>query len=129
MFTQPPPPAILVLEDDVEVARVIRAELEPSFQVVHATNYVEALDQLYRPTPVVAVVAHHNVRQGHGGAQFMVEVARVRPEAARVLYSRSELAANESLPFAHAFVHRPWSAGEMIRVLVGLLQAPRAADA
>lgn len=110
-------PTILLLEDDRRVAELVRWELGNQFEVVHANNYTEALDYLYRAPDLIAIVAHHNVRHGAGGARFMVEAARVRPDARRILYSSSPSAAHEALGFAHAFLVRPWPHGDLLSML------------
>lgn len=110
---------LLLLEDDAGVVSTVRAEISASFDIVVATNYTEALDHLYRTPNLVAVVAHYNTRHGGGGARFMLEVARVRPRARRVLYSSSMSAAHEALSFAHSFLRRPWRPGALLESLRG----------
>lgn len=111
------PRKVLLLEDDPRVQEAIRSEVGAQFEVLVAQNYTEALDFLYRTPDLVAVIAHHNVRHGGGGARFMVEAARVCPSARRILYSTSAAAAADAVTFGHAFLRRPWLAGDLLATL------------
>lgn len=112
MSSMSPFPRLLIVEDDPQVLRAIKAELD-GFEIVDAPSYTPALGLLYERVKPVAVIAHLGMQDAYGGAQFMVEVKRVVPSALRLLYSTWPGARDYALDFADRFLVRPWADGQL----------------
>jgi DNA-binding NtrC family response regulator len=117
-----PAPKILLLDDEPNSSAAVRGELEAAgWLIIEAENYVSAIGLLYAHTDLRAAVAHMNTRRGRAGAEFMVEVERLHPNARRVLYSRWGAAEADAREFAHEFMTFPWEAGKLMETLRRLL--------
>lgn len=116
---------IIVVEDDRQVLRTLRAELGDGYDVVDAPSYTPALGYLYERVRPAAVIAHLGMQDAYGGAQFMVEVKRVVPGALRVLYSTWPGAQEYALDFADHFLVRPWPDGQLLRHITRVARPSR----
>jgi DNA-binding NarL/FixJ family response regulator len=112
---------IVVVEDDPVLIDGIREELGANHDIVHAPSYTPALNLLYDRLKPTAVIAHLGMQDSYGGAQFMLEVKRIVPAAARLLYSAWPSSRDFALDFADEFLVRPWPTGQLRASLARLL--------
>lgn len=112
---------VLAAADSALVRRAIARELCPSFDLLFAERYADALGFL-ATTPLAAVVVDRRVGGALDGDDLLVEVSRRQPAAVRVLLC--DLAAPFRIGAAQAALMRPWEAGELASAVSRLLARP-----
>jgi CheY-like chemotaxis protein len=112
----------------VDHAHLVRARLEtllePIAQVTGATDVPEALHAL-ETAGFDVVVADHDLGPGPTGLDLLRQVAQRWPRCGRVLHAAApppEARAALAEGVVHAVAQRPVSAGELKRLVAGLLQ-------
>lgn len=77
-------PAILLLEDEVELTKVICTTLEGEFEITTATT-AEAAYELLATRRFAAVVSDHNLPGPMQGLDFLIKALEIQPDAHRIL--------------------------------------------
>jgi response regulator RpfG family c-di-GMP phosphodiesterase len=115
---------ILVVDDDVEVARALRRLLRGEFKVELAHSGAEALQRLEQQ-PVELVLSDYRM-PNMTGAQLLCEVKKRWPATARVILSGyadiESMLSSVNEGEVCRFLRKPWDDGELLATLRGLLE-------
>jgi response regulator RpfG family c-di-GMP phosphodiesterase len=108
-------PLLLIVDDEARVLSALRRALrKEGYEILTAESPREAL-KLIADHPVDAVLSDHKM-PGMSGLQVLAEVARQRPNAARLLISGwPEAVTQRELDQlgVHALIPKPWNDAEL----------------
>jgi diguanylate cyclase (GGDEF)-like protein/PAS domain S-box-containing protein len=113
-------PALLVVDDDPEVADLVRSSLNPNeFRLLMARDALEGFEILARDE--VGVILCDQRMPGMTGVQFLTKARSMYPDTVRILLSGyenfSELREAINLGGVYKFLGKSWTRVELTRVM------------
>lgn len=112
---------LLVVDDDDGILKLFESALKASFRVLTASDGLAGRDVLERED--VACVVADQMMPGLTGVELLLEAARLRPHAARILVTASDrvkdLSDAVNVAQVHRFMSKPVRITELISVVKG----------